>query len=301
MVSRLVLSALAFRFASALRAPGAPRAASARLRARDGGGGGGRVVRTEAEWRDLLSAEQFSVLRGAGTEPPRSSPLNDVDAAGTFACAGCGEPLFTTAAKFDSGTGWPSFYAPVDGAAVEPNADFGLGLPRTEVACASCGGHLGHVFDDGPRPTGERYCMNGVAMVFSDDAADPARAAAVAARSAAGAPVRRPVATILPGALLNALLSGAFFSQFEGPKEGADLVHLLGALLPPLPASLPVPPLRRPLAPCPAGSASPWCQRAPAAFGSRPRLLHASSAAVLHTGRWQRQTPAGCSSSSSCC
>lgn len=120
---------------------------------------------TEAEWRAKLTPEQFQVLRKHGTERPGSSPLNDEHRAGVFKCAGCGTPLYRSETKFDSGTGWPSFFAPIDGA-IETSTDFKLIYPRTEVHCHVCGGHLGHVFKDGPKPTGLRYCMNGVAMKF---------------------------------------------------------------------------------------------------------------------------------------
>ncbi|OWK28694.1 peptide-methionine (R)-S-oxide reductase MsrB [Sphingomonas mucosissima] len=120
---------------------------------------------SEAQWRQKLSPQTFNVLRREATERPFSSPLDKEKRAGAFACAGCGQPLFSSRTKFDSGTGWPSFWAPLKGA-VGTRRDFTLGLPRTEVHCARCGGHLGHVFDDGPAPTGKRYCMNGVAMVF---------------------------------------------------------------------------------------------------------------------------------------
>jgi peptide-methionine (R)-S-oxide reductase len=124
------------------------------------------VTHTDAEWRQLLSAEQFDVLRRAGTEMPYSSPLNDEHRAGTFHCAGCTAPLFSSDTKFDSGTGWPSFWKALDGAVLE-HADSTMGMMRTEVSCHRCGGHLGHVFDDGPEPTSLRYCMNGVAMTFT--------------------------------------------------------------------------------------------------------------------------------------
>ena len=120
---------------------------------------------TDAEWKSRLSAEQFYVLRKHGTERPFSSPLDKTYAEGTYACAGCDKPLFTAATKYDSRTGWPSFYAPIENA-VGTTTDWLIGYPRTEVHCAHCGGHLGHVFDDGPKPTGKRYCMNGVAMKF---------------------------------------------------------------------------------------------------------------------------------------
>ncbi len=121
--------------------------------------------RSDAEWRKMLSPAAYDVLRNQGTEMPWSSPLLHVSTPGRFTCAGCAQKLFDTATKFDSGTGWPSFWAPLPHA-VLTSADDSLLMSRTEVHCANCGGHLGHVFDDGPRPTGLRYCMNGVAMNF---------------------------------------------------------------------------------------------------------------------------------------
>jgi peptide-methionine (R)-S-oxide reductase len=123
------------------------------------------VQKPDAEWRAELSPEQFRVLRGHGTERPGSSPLNAEKRSGTFLCAGCGEALFDAGTKFESGTGWPSFWAPIEGG-VGTQTDRSLFMTRTEVHCARCGGHLGHVFPDGPKPTGQRYCMNGVAMRF---------------------------------------------------------------------------------------------------------------------------------------
>jgi peptide-methionine (R)-S-oxide reductase len=123
------------------------------------------ITRTPAEWRELLTPAQYAVLREEDTERPFTSPLNHEKRKGIFACAGCDLPLFSSETKFDSGTGWPSFYAPIEGA-VETGSDWSFGLLREEVHCRRCGGHLGHVFDDGPKPTGLRYCINGVSLKF---------------------------------------------------------------------------------------------------------------------------------------
>ncbi len=123
------------------------------------------VSHSDAEWRQLLTPEQYDVLRRAGTETPFTSPLNDEHRAGVFGCAGCALDLFSSTTKFDSGTGWPSFWKAMDNAVLE-RTDSTLGMTRTEVLCRRCGSHLGHVFDDGPQPTGLRYCMNGVALTF---------------------------------------------------------------------------------------------------------------------------------------
>jgi len=120
---------------------------------------------SDSEWRKRLGPERYRILREAGTERPYSSPLNKEHRRGTFACAGCGLPLFSSTTKFDSGTGWPSFFRPLPNA-IATRADHSLLMERTEVLCRRCGGHLGHVFDDGPRPTGLRYCMNGLALKF---------------------------------------------------------------------------------------------------------------------------------------
>lgn len=128
-------------------------------------GGNFPVTRSDAEWRATLSPQQYAVLRGHGTERAFSSPLDSERRQGTFACAACGHPLFSSATKYDSATGWPSFWAPLD-AAVGTSIDRSFFMVRTEVHCARCGSHLGHVFPDGPKPTGLRYCMNGVAMTF---------------------------------------------------------------------------------------------------------------------------------------
>jgi len=120
---------------------------------------------TDDDWKKKLTAETYQVMRKHGTERAGTSPLNAEHRAGRYSCAACGLPLFESSTKFDSGSGWPSFFAPLP-QAVGTTTDRGLGLQRTEVHCARCGGHLGHVFPDGPQPTGERYCMNGVALKF---------------------------------------------------------------------------------------------------------------------------------------
>ncbi|MGB7218336.1 MAG: peptide-methionine (R)-S-oxide reductase MsrB [Vicinamibacterales bacterium] len=126
------------------------------------------MKKTDEEWRQTLSPDQFRVLREHGTERAGSSPLNHEKGSGVFRCAGCNQPLFTSDTKFESGTGWPSFFRPIEGA-VATTVDKSLFMARTEVHCAHCGGHLGHVFPDGPRPTGLRYCMNGIALAFTPE------------------------------------------------------------------------------------------------------------------------------------
>ncbi|MEZ5778389.1 MAG: peptide-methionine (R)-S-oxide reductase MsrB [Paracoccaceae bacterium] len=123
------------------------------------------ITKTEQEWREILTDAQFRVLREEDTEKAFSSPLDTEKRAGTFHCAGCDLPLYSSKAKYDSGTGWPSFWEPLPNA-IGTKADWGILGKRTEVHCRRCGGHLGHVFNDGPEPTGKRYCMNGLAMVF---------------------------------------------------------------------------------------------------------------------------------------
>jgi peptide-methionine (R)-S-oxide reductase len=123
------------------------------------------VVHTDAEWRATLTADQYAILRKDGTERPFTSPLLHEERKGIFACAGCGLNLFSSTTKFDSGTGWPSFWAPLENA-VKTHEDRSYGMVRTAVTCRRCDGHLGHVFDDGPPPTGLRYCMNGLALTF---------------------------------------------------------------------------------------------------------------------------------------
>lgn len=124
------------------------------------------ISMSEAQWREKLTEEEFRILRKEGTEPAFKSPLHDEKRDGAYHCAGCDNDLFSSAHKFDSGTGWPSFYKPAEDGAVATRTDYKLIYPRTEVHCADCGGHLGHVFDDGPEPTGKRYCINGAALDF---------------------------------------------------------------------------------------------------------------------------------------
>jgi peptide-methionine (R)-S-oxide reductase len=130
------------------------------------------VEKSETEWRQDLSPAAYHVLREHGTERAGSSPLDKQYADGVYRCAGCGKPLFTSKTKFNSGSGWPSFYEPLDGA-VETSTDRSFFMTRTEVHCADCGGHLGHVFDDGPQPTGQRYCMNGCSLDFRPGETSP--------------------------------------------------------------------------------------------------------------------------------
>jgi peptide-methionine (R)-S-oxide reductase len=158
MTRRVLLSTSALGLAAVLDGfvPGLATAAST---------GKFEIEKSDDEWRKILSADQFEVLRRAGTERPFTSALLKEKRRGTFACAGCDLDLFASTTKFESGTGWPSFWAPLDKAIVTVE-DRSLGMVRTEVNCRRCGGHLGHVFDDGPQPTGLRYCMNGVALKF---------------------------------------------------------------------------------------------------------------------------------------
>ncbi len=125
-----------------------------------------KIDTTDSYWEELLTNQEYNVLREDGTERSFSSPLNEEKHAGVFACRACGLPLFSSETKFESGTGWPSFYEPINAAYVTEDSDFRYGMKRTEVSCARCGGHQGHIFPDGPEPTGLRYCINGVALNF---------------------------------------------------------------------------------------------------------------------------------------
>jgi len=196
--------------------------------------------RTESEWRETLTPQEFDVLRKAGTEPPWSSPLNELEAPGVLVCAGCETSLFRTSEKFESGSGWPSFWAPAGDGAVEVRTDFKLVVPRAEVVCKSCGGHLGHRFSDGPMPTGQRYCINGVTLRHVPDTAAPQLAAAAAeAFAASTSATRPPLSAVLPDLVLSGLL--VIGELLHVAAAGPEAAQTWGpAVLPYLPPGGPV-------------------------------------------------------------
>jgi peptide-methionine (R)-S-oxide reductase len=131
-----------------------------------------KIKKSDEEWKKELSDEEFRILRKKGTEPPFTGKYHDNKKKGRYFCAGCGTELFSSDTKYDSGSGWPSFYSPIDDENVETKPDLSLGMKRTEILCSKCGGHLGHVFEDGPKPTGQRYCVNSASLKFKDAEAD---------------------------------------------------------------------------------------------------------------------------------
>lgn len=202
-----------------------------------------RVELSDAEWRERLRPEVYRILREEGTERPWSSPLNEVKERGVWRCAGCGAPLFRTEEKFESNSGWPSFWAPTAEGAVQRKIDFSLLVPRTEARCGTCGGHLGHVFSDGPRPTGQRYCINGLALDFVSAKVDPPLTARADESFASATSLRSPpLGSVLPelalgGALVTGELAG--FAIRLGPAAKAPwAIAALGWLPPSGPAGV---------------------------------------------------------------
>ncbi|KAG7349135.1 methionine-R-sulfoxide reductase [Nitzschia inconspicua] len=183
------------------------------------------VEKTDQEWQEILTPDQYYVLRKEGTETPGASELNYVKEPGTFVCAGCGAPLFVTDTKFDSGTGWPSFFAPISSSAIDLDTDFKLLLPRTECSCSQCGGHLGHVFEDGPEPTGQRYCMNGVAMKFFADQERPDLVETVKQQQT-NDPFRPSPSQLLPTAIVNGIISAFFVGSFLSSQQTTPIEYL---------------------------------------------------------------------------
>lgn len=183
------------------------------------------VTKSEEEWQTILQPGAYDVLRQRGTEAPFSSPLNNLDSSdtGILVCSGCGAPLFALAQKYDSKTGWPSFVAPITSSAIDYQVDFEIMVPRTECTCASCGGHLGHVFDDGPAPTGLRYCMNGVAMEYNNS---------TNINTVTESPTqtgRLPLAAVLPSVVINTGVASLFLISWvnHDHPNGGGVVRLI--------------------------------------------------------------------------
>eukprot|EP00545_Synedropsis_sp_CCMP1620_P006092 CAMPEP_0119007540 /NCGR_PEP_ID=MMETSP1176-20130426/3078_1 /TAXON_ID=265551 /ORGANISM="Synedropsis recta cf, Strain CCMP1620" /LENGTH=256 /DNA_ID=CAMNT_0006959711 /DNA_START=22 /DNA_END=792 /DNA_ORIENTATION=- len=190
------------------------------------------VEKSTEEWQSILNQEEFRVLREKGTEAPFSSSVNALETTdqGILVCAGCREPLFTPRTKFDSGSGWPSFSAPISSTSVEYNVDFDLILPRTECVCASCGGHLGHVFDDGPQPTGLRYCMNGVSMQYMNKTVTASDDGGVIEQQLETEAAQLPLVSILPSVAVNLGIAALFLNGWIHHEHRAD-VDPIGLLL----------------------------------------------------------------------
>lgn len=181
------------------------------------------VEKTDEEWKEELSPEAYNVLIKEGTEPPFTSYMNDIKESGTFYCRGCNQPLFRTRTKFDSGSGWPSFYSPLDQDAISLTTDYKLVLPRSEVRCSTCDGHLGHVFDDGPNPTGQRYCVNGVAMTFrADESEDKETLNVVLERESNASNVKPPIISVIIPSTLYTGLSFLYFKSFISRMQVAQ-------------------------------------------------------------------------------
>jgi peptide-methionine (R)-S-oxide reductase len=186
------------------------------------------IQKTDEEWKAILTPEQYYVLRKEGTETPGASPLNNIKAGideGTFCCAGCGSPLFVADAKFDSGTGWPSFFEPISNSAIKLETDYKLVIPRTECVCSQCGGHLGHVFEDGPEPTGQRYCMNGAAMQYVSNDDNPDLAQLVSQQRQLD-PFKLAPQQVLPSIIVNALITAFFLSSFASGDRSSPVAIL---------------------------------------------------------------------------
>lgn len=186
------------------------------------------TTKSDQEWQAILTPDAYNVLREKGTEAPFSSSLNNLEPSdpGILVCSGCNAPLFQLSEKYDSGTGWPSFTAPVTSTAIAYEVDYAIVVPRTECTCAECGGHLGHVFDDGPQPTGLRYCMNGVAMAYANTTSTSSVSFTAEAPTEAA---RLPLASVLPSVAFNLGIATLFLTSWlnHTPLEDPGPVEFL--------------------------------------------------------------------------